>query len=145
MKSYSFLLFLGFLLIGNASIAQTKLMMSRTMYNEWSDTKEEWSGWPDEYVYYDEGEEPIIAFTKLDDEGINFKVEIWAPDHSEFEVTYSGFREDQNAHVYEDSAGDEVWIINSTASQLALNGWPDGKVVSIYFWIYSDDYALLLE
>ena len=138
-------MFVGLLLFGTQSIAQTKLMMTRSMYQEWSDSKQEWSGWPDEYVYYEEGEEPIIAFTKLDKEGIKFKVQVWAPDESSFEVTYQGYREDQAAHVYEDSAGDEIWILNSTASQLAQNGWPDGEVVSIYFWIYSDDYSLLLE
>lgn len=144
MKRFSVLLFLGFLLISGNSIAQKRLMMTRTMYQEWNASKKAWTGWPDDYVYYDEGDEPIIRFTKLDDEGIKFNVAVWAPDKSEFEVTYKGYREDQDAHVYEDVNGDEVWIIGSTMSKLSTEGWPD-NTVQIYFWIYSESYALLLE
>ena len=145
MKFLSFTLFLGFLLIGSNGISQKRLMMTRTMLNTWDENANEWAGWPDEYTYYNEGEEPIIQFTKLDDEGVEFRVSVETEDVSEFTVSYTGFREDQDAHVYEDSAGDEIWIIGSTMSQLAQNGWPDETNVTIYFWIYSDNYSLLLE
>jgi hypothetical protein len=145
MKFLSFTLFMGFLLIGSNAISQKRLMMSRSMMQTWDESAKEWSGWPSEYTSYADGDEPILQFTKLDDEGIEFNVAIWAPDKSDFDVKYTGFREDQDAHVYEDSAGDEIWIIGATMSELSKNGWPEGTTVSIYFWIYSDNYSLLLE
>ena len=138
------LLFFAFFLVSTSSFSQKSLKMTRTMTQYWSEFNKEWTGWPETYDYYEEGNEPIIKFTKLDVDGKEFLVEIWTPDHASFKVSYTGFREDQNAHVYEDSSGDEVWILGSTISYLSMNGWPD-NVVSIYFWIYSEDYALLME
>lgn len=143
MKQF-FLTFLTFFLIANSSFSQTSLKMTKTMSQYWDTELSEWSGWPDEWSYYLEDEEPIIKFTKLDDEGSEFLVEIWTPDYASFTVTYDGFNEEQDAHVYKDVNEDEVWIIGSTISELALNGWPD-NTVQIYFWIYSDNYSLLLE
>lgn len=43
-----------------------------------------------------------------------------------------------------DQNGDEISIVGSTMSYLSQNGWPTNEV-QIYFWIYSQNFALELE
>ena len=59
-------------------------------------------------------------------------------------LSYSGYDNRNNWYKYIDANGDQVCILGATMSSLAQNGWPS-TLVQIYFWIDSENYALLLE
>lgn len=145
-KLFIYTLLLVFALVGTVSSisAQHRLKMTKVKMCYWNDYLEKWSSWPSDWTYFSSGEEPVVKFTRLDN-GSRFLVETWINgDYTSFRVTYTGYDPRNEWYEYEDANGDEVNVRNATMSDLARYGWPRGKTVEIYFWIYSEDFAMVL-
>ncbi|RMG29647.1 MAG: hypothetical protein D6730_03540 [Bacteroidetes bacterium] len=145
MKKTLFLLLSTLVLFSTHTLAQKRLKLQKVKIQYWNDNLERWSGWPGSWTYLDDGKQPVMSITKLDDRGYRFKVQFWmSGEYFSFNTTYNGYDEDNEWHKYEDSNGDEIAIVGSTMSYLSKNGWPDNKV-QVYFWLYSEDFALVME
>ncbi len=143
MKMFISALF--FLCIAVAASSQTSLRLTKIKIQYWNDYLSKWSGWPNDWSYYEYDAQPIIRLTKLDNEGYRFQIESWINgEYNSFSVSYNGYDSKNNWYEYTDTAGDMVAIKGSTLSNLSLYGWPD-NLVQIYFWLYSADIAIVME
>jgi len=125
--------------------AQTKLKITRAKKETYSSYTQAWSGWPGSYTYFSEGSRPVILINRLDDQGSDFSLDVWVNGtHSNFTVSYKGYDSKNNWYRYSDNYGDEICVLGSTLSSLAQYGWPQ-ELTQIYLWIYSQNYALVLE
>lgn len=139
-----FLIFALSILV-NKIDAQTNLTFKKGKMEVFDPIAGTWAGWPDEYNYFQINSEPMIKLTNLDDQGTEFLVDFWCNgEQNHFTVTYNGYNATNNWYKYNDDAGDEICVRGTTMSYLAQHGWPDSRV-QIYFWIYSQNCAMLLE
>ncbi|HVW15162.1 MAG TPA: hypothetical protein VHB54_15130 [Mucilaginibacter sp.] len=111
----------------------------------WDTYNHVWSPWPTDWQQYEQGSEPIITLSGLDNDGYRFHIDMQVSGQTySFEVAYNGFDDKNNWSKYMDQNGDEISVVGSTMSYLSQNGWPTNEV-QIYFWIYSQNFALELE
>ncbi len=128
------------------SNAQTSLKLSQVKTQFWNTSLSKWSGWPNQWQYYSSGNEPVVKITNLDDSGVKFRIGVWASnDYYSFIVTYNGYDNKNKWYIYKDSDGNDIRVFGSTLSSLARYGWPENQRVQIYFWLYSENYAMVLE
>ncbi|MDR3716011.1 MAG: hypothetical protein P4L51_24665 [Puia sp.] len=134
------------ILIGHSSQAQHRLKITKEKMEKYNAYSGGWSGWPEEYTYFQQGSEPVLEITNLDDRGVSFTLSVEVNgSRNSFTVSYTAYDAKNKWYKYTDENGDQVCIVGSTLSSLAQDGWPEGNRVQIYFWIYSQNYALVLE
>ena len=127
-------------------VAQKALKITRMRKVTFDTYNKVWSPWPTTWTTYQNGNNPVITITRLDDNGYTFKVDMVVNSQSfSFEVSYNGFDDKNNWTKYMDQNSDEIAIVGSTMSNLSQYGWPANTRVQIYFWIYSGNYGLELE
>ncbi|MEO5889134.1 MAG: hypothetical protein ABIQ31_02720 [Ferruginibacter sp.] len=143
MKSLIVIFALTFL--GYQSQSQKLLKIAKAKYKTYNTRLSIWNAWPDSYTYFQKDAEPILKITKLDDEGVNFSMSVSLNgSNNSFTVSYKSYNSKNNWYIYEDASGDQICVVGATLSYLAQNSWPS-NLVQIYFWIDSENYALLLE
>lgn len=145
MKKIFFIIIL-ITLFSNLSFGQQSLKLTKVRHNYWNKFLDEWSGWSCDWRYYELGNEPIIKLSKLDDIGLQFKIEMWVDDkYSSLYVKYHSYDTKNEWSKYKSEDGNEVAIKGTTLSYLSTSGWPKDTTVQIYFWMYSSDFAIVLE
>lgn len=131
--------------LGTSAQAQHRLRMTRVKLCYWNEVNQIWSDWPEEWTYFERGHEPVVKFTQLDSKGEYFLIETWVgEDYSSFRMTSNGYNSTKEWFEYQDATGDEITIRGANMSDLAASGWPQGKTVEIYFWIYSDKVGMVM-
>ncbi len=139
-------LFAIMLLFATQVNAQTSLKLTlgkRIVYDNYYG---QWQSWPDQFNAFPSGQEPVLQINKLDDQGSDFSLRLYVNyQQYSFEVTFLRYDSENNWYIYEDANKDQICIVGSTMSQLAQYGWPGDNTVQIYFWVYSQDFALELE
>ena len=132
--------------ISSAVFAQKALKITRMRKVTFDTYNKVWSPWPNTWTTYQNGNNPVITITRLDNNGYTFKVDMVVNSQNfSFEVSYNGFDDKNNWTKYMDQNSDEIAIVGSTMSNLSQYGWPANTRVQIYFWIYSGNYGLELE
>jgi hypothetical protein len=130
-----------------ASLLPPRLKMSRAKVQYWNTNSERWSGWPTEWQRFQEGKEPVLSIESLGGANPRFLIKSWINgSYREFTVRYKDYDANNDWFKYkvEDGSNDEICIVGSTLSYLSQNGWPSNKV-QIYMWIYSSNFAIVLE
>lgn len=137
-----FFLLALFLCLASITLAQKKLTIKKMQIQYWNDYKSEWTGWSGYWTEFDEGSEPVMKISNFGDG--DFLFEMWVDgEYSSFTLDFSHYDSRNEWYVYEDVAGDEVCVSGSTLSYLSSNGWPS-NLVKIYFWLYSEDMAMVM-
>ncbi len=132
--------------VGSSVFAQKALKITRMRKVTFDTYNKVWSPWPTTWTTYQNGNNPVITITRLDDNGYTFKVDMVVNSQNySFQVSYNGFDDKNNWTKYMDPNSDEIAIVGSTMSKLSEYGWPTDTRVQIYFWIYSGNYGLELE
>ncbi len=126
--------------------AQNRLRLTKLKSTTFNKYASKWNSWPSVWSYFKEDQGPIIQSTGLDDRGVTFKIDTWiSGKHSTFYVSYKRYDSKNGWYEYVDESGDEINVKGATLSYLSENGWPPGEKVQIYFWLFSEDMALVME
>lgn len=136
---------LAILVMGAQAEAQYRLKITNVREIKYDQTSQKWDEWPTTKESYTEGSEPILVMTSHDEQGAQYSISITTHGkESSFDVTYTGYDAKNKWYKYNDVSGNQVFILGTTMSRLARHGWPSTHV-QIYVYVYTKNYALLLE
>jgi hypothetical protein len=155
MKTKILLLFVIFFLAVQNISAQAIIFTARK-YIEYHPDYAEWDEWPDEWSPIDRDLDCKMLITPVV-KGKIYKVEIYSDGEAITEMTlrYDAARseekriewDDKYVNCYKDDNGDYLYAQKVSLEGLSVDNttWATNEDSMIYFWVFSENYALVLK
>ena len=151
---FTLFIFIAFLSIHNLS-AQA-IIFTGKKYIEYHPDYAEWDEWPDEWSTIDQDMDCKMLITPVV-KGKIYKVEIYSEGEAIAEMTlrYDAARSeekriewgDKYVNCYKDDNGDYLYAQKVSLEGLSVDNttWATNEDSMIYFWMFSENYALVLK
>lgn len=149
-----FLFVLFFFAVQN--ISAQAIIFTGKKYIEYHPDYAEWDEWPDEWTAIDQDLDFKMLITPVV-KGKIYKVEIYGDGEAitemtlRYDATLSEEKriewDDEYVNCYKDENGDYLYAQKVSLETLSIDNstWASNKESKIYFWVFSENYALLFK